>query len=375
MNARRIRHDLHHLVSWLLLVLALTAIATGILADTWDLNDFRWHRWAGYAMAVAALAHVAFTWRRLVAYTQFRVRRLSGRPVHPQGATGTPSLHPPAPVGWRPGSRVTRRGLLWGLAGTGAGVLIGRGLRPTPVIPGGEDLGYVYHEWSKPGRFEAFEAVVSWGGKPAMTTSHPDAPRFVLPDGAAGMRDLTVVDALHSRASVRSYAGASMPLASLAALLALADGLRPGEANRRTAPSAGALYPIEVYAVVHDVESLSPGVYHYDPHDHALELLGPGDRRQNVVATGLHQDFLGSANVTIYLTLVFQRLRWKYRDRTYRYGLLEAGHIGQNVYLAAESLGLGACAVGAFLDDQVNAMLGVDGREEAAVYLLSVGTV
>ena len=75
------------------------------------------------------------------------------------------------------------------------------------------------------------------------------------------------------------------------------------------------------------------------------------------------------------LSAIFQRLRWKYRERTYRYALLEAGHIGQNLYLAATSMGLGACAVGAFLDDELNDLLGLDGQEEAALYMISVGQV
>ena len=73
------------------------------------------------------------------------------------------------------------------------------------------------------------------------------------------------------------------------------------------------------------------------------------------------------------MTVIYQRMRWKYQDRTYRYGLIEAGHIGQNLYLAATSMGLGACSVGAFMDDAINAMLGVDGTEEAAIYMLAVG--
>jgi SagB-type dehydrogenase family enzyme len=84
---------------------------------------------------------------------------------------------------------------------------------------------------------------------------------------------------------------------------------------------------------------------------------------------------LGQAGVCFVLSAVFQRTRWKYRERTYRYVLLEAGHIGQNLYLAATSMGLGACAVGAFLDDELNDLLGVDGKEEAALYLISVGRV
>jgi SagB-type dehydrogenase family enzyme len=125
---------------------------------------------------------------------------------------------------------------------------------------------------------------------------------------------------------------------------------------------------------VHTVDGVAAGVYHYDIAGHALELLTPGDFRGAVVRQGLMQEFLGEANVVVFLTVIFQRMRFKYQDRSYRYGLIEAGHLGQNLYLAATSMGLGACAVGAFLDDEMNAMLGVDGREEAAVYMLSIGT-
>ena len=126
---------------------------------------------------------------------------------------------------------------------------------------------------------------------------------------------------------------------------------------------------------MHHVDGLSPGVYHYAVQDHALEQVRVADLRETVVRQGLMQQFLGQANVVLFLTVIFQRMRWKYQDRTYRYGLIEAGHLGQNVYLAATSMGLGACAIGAFMDDEINAMLGVDGVEEAAIYMLSVGKV
>ncbi len=127
--------------------------------------------------------------------------------------------------------------------------------------------------------------------------------------------------------------------------------------------------------MVHSVDGLRPGVYHYGVTDHTLAQLQVADLRQEVVSQGVMQEFLGQANLVLYFTVIFQRMRWKYHDRTYRYGLLEAGHLGQNVYLAATSMGLGACAIGAFADDRVNAMLGVDGKEEAAVYMLAVGKV
>jgi SagB-type dehydrogenase family enzyme len=142
---------------------------------------------------------------------------------------------------------------------------------------------------------------------------------------------------------------------------------------RRSAPSSGALYPIETYAVVHNVEGIAPGVYHYAIPEHALEQVRAGDFRAHTVDQALGQDFLGRCGAVLFLTNILQRMRPKYQDRSYRYGLLEAGHIGENAYLAAGSLGLGACGVGAFMDDQINAMLGVDGVEEAAVYMLAVG--
>ena len=94
-----------------------------------------------------------------------------------------------------------------------------------------------------------------------------------------------------------------------------------------------------------------------------------------MVDQAIGQEFLGSCGVVLFLTMILQRMRPKYQDRSYRYGLLEAGHLGENAYLAATSMGLGACGVGAFMDDAINDMLGVDGVEEAAVYMLAAGHV
>ena len=107
--------------------------------------------------------------------------------------------------------------------------------------------------------------------------------------------------------------------------------------------------------------------------NHALEQLQSGDLRVAMVTAGIGQEMLGRAQVCFILSAIFQRTRWKYRERTYRYVLLETGHIGQNLYLAATSMGLGACAVGAFLDDNLNELLGIDGEEEAALYIITVG--
>jgi SagB-type dehydrogenase family enzyme len=95
--------------------------------------------------------------------------------------------------------------------------------------------------------------------------------------------------------------------------------------------------------------------------------------RSEIVRHGLMQGFLGEANLVLVLTAVFQRLRWKYQERAYRYALLEAGHLGQNAYLVATSMRKGCCAVGAFLDDGLNSLLGLDGQDEAAIYMLAIG--
>ena len=88
---------------------------------------------------------------------------------------------------------------------------------------------------------------------------------------------------------------------------------------------------------------------------------------------GLSQAFLGECGAVLFVSMILQRMRPKYQDRSYRYGLLEAGHVGENAYLAATALGLGACGVGAFMDDAINEMLGLDGVEEVVVYLLALG--
>ena len=186
-----------------------------------------------------------------------------------------------------------------------------------------------------------------------------------------------LITALTGLISDRTYAPTPMSLDELSRPLYLTGGITSGlHGNaRRAAPSSGALYPIELYPVIHNVEGVAPGVYHYDVRNHALEQLRQGDLRGHVVEQGIAQEFLGQCGVVLFVTMILQRMRPKYQDRSYRYGLLEAGHVGENAYLAATSMGLGACAVGAFMDDAINAMLGVDGVEEAAVYMLAAGHV
>ncbi|HEX7195375.1 MAG TPA: SagB/ThcOx family dehydrogenase [Candidatus Limnocylindria bacterium] len=380
---RRLRQDLDWFVSAGLLLSVAATAATGVVADLWDLNDFWYHTVAGYVMGGFAIAHVLFNWERLVGYARFRLRSVTAPPADARahGPAATPARTTdvgaePAPAAGSLLRRVaiSRRGLLGFAAGGLGGWAIGRGLRPAPQIAAGSDVGVVYHQWSKPGIIDALGSVANWGQFPELYKTYPDAARVALPEPIA-VDGPPAAEAILARRSTRSYSAKPMTLAELSQVLALATGIsadRWGNA-RRTAPSSGALYPIETYAVIHSVEGVERGVYHYAIRDHQLELVRAGDMRARVVDQAIEQEFLGECGAVLFLTQVLQRMRPKYQDRSYRYGLLEAGHIGENGYLAAVSLGLGACGVGAFMDDQINEMLGVDGVEEAAVYMLAVG--
>ena len=374
---RRLRQDVDWLVSAGLLLAAAATAITGVIADLWDLNDFWYHTVAGYVMGGLAIAHVAFNWNRLVAYARFRITRAASADRKARRAPAEPPSRQRAlddgDVDLR-GVALSRRGLLGFAAGAVGGWVLGRGLRPPPQIPAGSDVGVIYHEWSKPGVIDALGSVANWGQFPELYKRYPDAPRISLPQpdlDAGGPTARTIAD----RRSTREYVGTPMTPGELGQVLFLASGItrdRWGQA-RRSAPSSGALYPIETYAVVHNVQGIDPGVYHYAVREHELEQVRAGDFRAHTVDQALGQEFLGECGAVLFLTNILQRMRPKYQDRSYRYGLLEAGHIGENAYLAAASLGLGACGVGAFMDDQINAMLGVDGVEEAAVYMLAVG--
>jgi len=376
---RRLRQDFDWLVSAGLLLAALVTAVTGLIADLWDLNDFWYHTVAGYAMGVLAVAHVVLNWGRLVSYGRFRLRqepRSDLGPAVPSTRGRRPvNVEAPRPtLGSLGRGLLSRRGFIGVAVGGGLGWLLGRGLRQPPPIAGGSDVGVVYHEWSKPGVLDALGSVANWGQFPDLYKSYPGSARIVLPEARLDEGRPTA-RTIADRRSTRAYSDQPLKLEELSHVLFLMTGIsadRWGNA-RRTAPSSGALYPIETYVVVHNVDGVERGVYHYAIRDHALEQVRAGDFREQVVDQGIEQGFLGECGAVVFLTQILQRMRPKYQDRSYRYGLLEAGHIGENGYLAAVSLGLGACGVGAFMDDQINGMIGVDGVEEAAVYMLAVG--
>jgi SagB-type dehydrogenase family enzyme len=178
-----------------------------------------------------------------------------------------------------------------------------------------------------------------------------------------------------SRRSQRDFSGAPMALAELSRLLQYACGVTDTRNGFRAAPSAGATYPIEVYPVVNSVDGLSRGGYRYLVAAHELETVRPGDLRRELVRAGLGQSFLATANVVLVLSSVYRRTTQRYGKRGYRYIHFEAGHVAQNACLVAASLGLGSCPIGAFDDGDLNRMLGLDGSNESALYLVAIGRI
>ncbi len=182
---------------------------------------------------------------------------------------------------------------------------------------------------------------------------------------------------LQARRSLRKYRDRPLSLEELTALVWAAQGvtLTSPPYLLRTAPSAGALYPVETYLAVHRVTGVAQGVWHLNIPDFALELLNQGDCRRPLVEACLSQQFMGSGAVAFIWTGILNRAMNKYRERAIRYLFLDAGHICQNLMLAATALGLGCCPVGAFFDEEVERLTQVDGVEEVALYLAAVGPV
>jgi SagB-type dehydrogenase family enzyme len=181
----------------------------------------------------------------------------------------------------------------------------------------------------------------------------------------------SVEGALAKRRSAREYTGEALTRAKLAQLLWAAQGITDAE-GLRTAPSAGALYPLEVYVAVGAVEDLPSGIYRYEPGRHVLAFVAEGDKRAELAAAALGQECVQEGAAVIALAAVYRRTTGKYGERGIRYVHMEVGHAAQNVYLQAIALGLGMVVVGAFDDRDVKRVMNMGAKEEP-VCLMPVG--
>lgn len=174
---------------------------------------------------------------------------------------------------------------------------------------------------------------------------------------------ISIEKALLKRRSVRDYKDEPLTLAEVAQLLWAAQGVTDPR-GFRTAPSAGALYPLELYVVAGNVKNLPNGIYRYRPHSHELLRVAQGDKRTELCHAALGQSSVKDAAAMIVFSGVYERTTGKYGARGIRYVHIEVGHSAQNVYLQAVSLNLGTVVIGAFYDDAVKRILSMPAREQ-----------
>jgi SagB-type dehydrogenase family enzyme len=204
---------------------------------------------------------------------------------------------------------------------------------------------------------------------------YPDAEKIIQLPSSLPKNKSEFWEIVSRRRSERSFKDSSLSYDELALLLFATQGVtaKAGEYLFRTTPSAGALYPIETYLMTNRVESLPKGIYHLNIVKNCLELIREEDLSRELASAALGQSMILQSVVTFIWTAIAGRSKWKYKERAYRYIYLDAGHIGQNLYLATAALELGCCTIGAFFDDEVNKILGIDGFKETAVYMGVVG--
>ena len=182
---------------------------------------------------------------------------------------------------------------------------------------------------------------------------------------------VSVEAALQNRRSVRFFKDLPLSLQSVSQLLWAAQGITD-KRGFRTAPSAGALYPLELYLFAGKAEGLEPGIYHYRPADHTLLLVTDGDFRETLCRAALWQDAICQAPTVFLIAGVPERTTGKYGERGIRYIHMEAGHTAQNILLQAVSLDLGGVAIGAFSDHEVSKLLKMD-KGRIPLYIVPVG--
>ncbi len=179
-------------------------------------------------------------------------------------------------------------------------------------------------------------------------------------------------ETLLKRRSVRAYSEEPVTIEEVSQLLWAAQGITERTKGLRTAPSAGALFPLEVYIVAGNVTGLSKGVYKYRPYTHELVKVGNQDVRKELSRSALEQESIRDAPAVVVFSAVIERTSVKYGTRSTRYVHIEIGHAAQNVFLQAAALNLGTVVVGAFYDDDVKKIVGMDAKE-SALYLMPVG--
>lgn len=252
-------------------------------------------------------------------------------------------------------------------------------MRLSPAPPESE-LWELFHENSKTGRYDrppTPEAVLQRMEQTYQTLPYDGCPRLSLP-GDTTLPSAPLGTTLTRRVTARPLAHTPVTLPELTALLRGCYGVTRRNLDNgmprpfRAAPSGGALYPLELYLHADGVPGVEPGLYHFDPLEDALAFLRPGAVREDLAQALVQSELAAQATILFFHTAVFARSTFKYGDRGYRFVLLEAGHVAQNLNLIAAALGLGCVNVGGFYDRDVDRWLGLDGVTQSTVYMTAV---
>jgi SagB-type dehydrogenase family enzyme len=206
----------------------------------------------------------------------------------------------------------------------------------------------------------------------------PRVPVTSLPQpGSLTIPPLDLRVAIERRRSIRSYLREPITLEELSFLLWCTQGVKEvhgTQATFRTVPSAGARHAFETYVLVNDVEGLDPGLYRFLALTHRLQIVDPDPTiAHRITSACFDQQFILRSNAVFLWTAVPYRMTWRYGERGYRDLHLDAGHVCQNLYLAAEAVGCGTCAIAAFDDDLMNELLRINGTDQFLIYLATVG--
>jgi len=256
-------------------------------------------------------------------------------------------------------------------------------LDPAPL-----SLSELYHENTKLHPLTAQQMIApgnfSTDDLHAMSRAYkqyPSLPRVKLPlVESPPQNGRTFDEVISSRRSVRDFANLDLTLNELSLILHQSYGITgelPGKGdfrqNLRSSPSAGGLYPAEIYIAVRKVSGVEPGIYHYNVLNHEIELLIPGDPTEQMYNFCCGQEFVHNTSIVIIMSGVLARTKLKYGERGYRYVLLDIGHLGQNIYLSCASLDLAIMTTCGFFDDEANKLLRIDGVDETVMYVAFIG--
>jgi len=241
-----------------------------------------------------------------------------------------------------------------------------------------EDTGKLFIENTKYKNMSPSAQQLGVPQPPLETAKASDQEVIGLPDpDFSSTEPFGLVQAINERKSIRKYTGEALTVEELSFLLWCTQGVKslvPGHATFRTVPSAGARHALDTYLLINRVSDLPQGLYRYQAIDHHLIPVYSGDGfASRIVQGALGQEMIRSAAVCFIWVAVTERMNWRYSERGFRYLFLDAGHVCQNLYLSAQAIHAGTCAIAAFDDDQMNDIIGVDGADEFVIYMASVG--